>query len=181
MERFCDKCGSLVSGKVKFCPFCGGKMEFELSVSSTLDIDNDNSFWDELDNSVPQTVNASETPSVTANSTVSADVPMAQTKKQPPVQQNGGYIPQNTQQSAFSYLAQNTNSTEKLTTAQWIGTLLLSVCLGFISIILLVVWGFGKDTKEPRRSFARAMLILMPVIYFAVFIGLGVFCSILEL
>ncbi len=179
MERFCDKCGSLVSGKVKFCPFCGGKMDFELSVSSTLDIDNDNSFWDGLDNSVPQPVNASDTPSVTDTPTVGATA--AQVKKQPSVQQNGGYVPQNPQQSAFSYLAQNANSTEKLTTAQWIGTLLLSVCLGFISIILLVVWGFGNGTKEPKRSFARAMLILMPVIYFTVFIGLGVICSILEL
>lgn len=180
MERFCDKCGSLVSGNVKFCPLCGGKMEFELSVSSTLDIDNDNSFWDKLDNSVPQPVNGSDTPSATDTPTVSAATAV-QAKRQPPVQQNGGYVPQNPQQNVFSYLAQNTNSNEKLTTAQWVGTLLLSVCLGFVSIILLIVWGFGNGTKEPRRSFARAMLILMPVIYFTIFIGLGVICCILDL
>lgn len=181
MERFCDKCGSLVSGNVKFCPLCGGKMDFELSVSSTLDIDNDNSFWDELDNSVPQPANDSDTLSVTDTPKVSATATAVQTKKRPPVQQNGGYVQQNPPPSVFSYLAQNTSSTEKLTTAQWVGTLLLSMCLGFISIILLVVWGFGNGTKEPRRSFARAMLILTPVIYFAVIIGLGVFCSILDL
>lgn len=181
MERFCDKCGSLVSGKVKFCPFCGGKMEFDLSVSSTLDVDTDNSFWDELDNSVPQPVGNSDTPSVTDTATVSVDAPAAQVKKQPSAQQNGGYAPQNPQQSAFSYSAQNTNSVEKLTTAQWVGTVLLSVCFGFISVILLIMWGFGKDSKEPRRSFARAMLILLPVIYLAVVIGHGVVSSIFDL
>ena len=27
MERVCEKCGSLVSGDVKFCPSCGAPMQ----------------------------------------------------------------------------------------------------------------------------------------------------------
>lgn len=27
MERFCDKCGSLINGDVKFCPVCGEHMQ----------------------------------------------------------------------------------------------------------------------------------------------------------
>lgn len=38
MERFCDKCGSLVSGDVKFCPTCGAPMQSAVDLGKAEDI-----------------------------------------------------------------------------------------------------------------------------------------------
>lgn len=38
MERFCDKCGSLVSGDVKFCPTCGAPMQGAVDLAKAEDI-----------------------------------------------------------------------------------------------------------------------------------------------
>lgn len=49
---------------------------------------------------------------------------------------------------------------QMLTTEQWLGTIILCSCLGIISVILNVIWGYCSDVPEPKRSFSRAMLIV---------------------
>ena len=43
---------------------------------------------------------------------------------------------------------------------QWVGIIVLCSLLGPISFVLNLVWGFGSDIPEPRRSFSRAMFIV---------------------
>lgn len=38
MERFCEQCGALVSGDVKFCPSCGAPMKSAVSLDKGEDI-----------------------------------------------------------------------------------------------------------------------------------------------
>lgn len=49
---------------------------------------------------------------------------------------------------------------ETLSTSQWVGIIVLCSLLGPISFVLNLVWGFGSDIPEPRRSFSRAMFIV---------------------
>ncbi len=46
-----------------------------------------------------------------------------------------------------------------MTLGQWVGTILLTQCLGIISIILLFVWGFSNDVPLAKKNYCRAMLI----------------------
>ena len=58
---------------------------------------------------------------------------------------------------------------QAMTTAQWVGTILLCTLLGPISLILTIVWGFSSSTPEPKRSFCKAMLIVNILMYFFAF------------
>lgn len=49
---------------------------------------------------------------------------------------------------------------ETLTASQWVGTFIVCTCLGIISLIINIIWGFCSDMPEPRRSFARGMLVI---------------------
>ena len=42
----------------------------------------------------------------------------------------------------------------------WVGTILLTTCLGIISLILLFIWAFGNDTPIAKKNYCRAMLIV---------------------
>ena len=42
----------------------------------------------------------------------------------------------------------------------WVGTILLTTCLGLVSLILLFVWGFGNDVPIAKKNYCRAMLIV---------------------
>lgn len=61
-----------------------------------------------------------------------------------------------------SYNPYNPNivPSEMLTAGQWLGTFIVCTCLGPISVILNIIWGFCSDMPEPRRSFSRAMLLI---------------------
>lgn len=164
-------------------------MGFELNVSSDLDIDTSSSFLDELDTSIPE-----------IGETTDADKDMiGTTAVQTPVNMTGnvntnfsainhvpqGYVPQYMPQQSYTqqpgmHGAAPQADAEKLTTAQWFGTLILSTCLGVISIVLLILWGFSEGSREPRRSFARAMLIMVPIIHLLSFVGIGVILSLLD-
>ena len=98
------------------------------------------------------------------------DLGKAETSPQP-IQPNYGYTnntnsgygaPQYGQTPNSNTVPQNT-----MTTGQWIGTILLCTCLGIISLILNIVWGFSSSTPEPKRGFCRGMffaeLILMGI------------------
>lgn len=49
-----------------------------------------------------------------------------------------------------------------LTMGKWVATLLLTTCLGFVSWILLFVWGFSAGPKE-RQNYCKAMLIVKAI------------------
>lgn len=50
-----------------------------------------------------------------------------------------------------------------MTVGQWVGTILLTTCLGTISFILLLVWGFSNTTPETKKNYCRAMLIVYAI------------------
>lgn len=95
-------------------------------------------------------------------------VDLGKTEQQ--VQPNYGYgnQPNGTSRQNYGYgapqygqnISPNSMPSQTLTTGQWIGTILLCTCLGFISFILNIVWGFGSATPEPKRSFCRAMIVV---------------------
>lgn len=136
MERFCDKCGSLVSGDGGFCPSCGASMGSVGGVDLS------------KNSSMPST---SDIPTPTGSS----------------YQTQQNYTQPNYQQTNYSQpiyrqpvYAQN----QEMTVGQWILTIFLSV-LGIIGIILLFVWGFSADTPQPKKNYARAMLIIKAVVF----------------
>lgn len=151
MERFCDKCGSLVSGDVKFCPTCGSQMLGAVDLGkSTADI-------------MPQ-----------------GQMTQMQQPLQP-MQQNYGYTGnQSMGYGAPQYgqtYGQNVPAVQ-MTTGQWIGTILLCTCFGLISFILTAVWAFSDSTPEPKRGFCKGyffvQLILgaISVLIWLIFIGI---------
>lgn len=145
MERFCSKCGTLVSGEGAFCPQCGAPMESAVDLSK------------------PE------------GAPVSQPVQFVQPVSQPvqpfsqPVQNNtfnGG------SQSAIpnypqNYTAGNTTNTnrQEMTTGQWALTVFLTAFfpVPLVSWILLFVWGFG-DTPQPKKNYCRGMLIVKAIV-----------------
>ncbi len=71
------------------------------------------------------------------------------------------------------YNTVNSNPAGSMSVGQWVLTIFLS-SLGFIGLILLIVWGFGSDVNSPRRNYARAMLIIDVIA-----IGIAILLSIL--
>lgn len=126
MERFCDKCGSLVSGEVKFCPTCGAPMQSAVDLGKSEDI-------------MPQ-----------AQPTQTINQPVQTNYGYNPNMNTGYGAPQYGQ----SYNP-NAVPTEQMTTGKWIGTILLCSCFGLISFILTAVWAFGSNTPEPKRGFCK--------------------------
>lgn len=49
---------------------------------------------------------------------------------------------------------------QPMTLGQWVGTILLTTCLGTISLILLFIWGFSNTTPTTKKNYCRAMLIV---------------------
>ena len=132
MERICPNCKAMVEGDGQFCPECGAALPG--AVDLTKPAGNESTPI----NSNP--VNPAPTP-VNPNYSGSA----APNYSQPIYSQNN-----------------NVAYTENMTLGQWVGTILLTSCLGIISIILLFVWGFG-DTYEPKKTYCRAMLVVQAI------------------
>lgn len=139
MERFCDKCGSLVQGEGKFCPTCGAPLESAVDLSK------------------PMTGTA----------------PM-QSAPVPPPAGNPYQSPNAAQMPSYPQSYNNApvqERTEHMTVGQWVLTLFLS-SLVIIGLILLFVWGFSSDTPQPKKNYARAMLV-----WYAIAVGLVIlFC-----
>ena len=131
MERLCEKCGSLVSGDVKFCPLCGEPLKSAVDLGKVGDV-----------------------------------MPPVQTNYN--TQQSYGYsTPQYGQNNIVPVQPMQSGA---MTTGQWFGTILLCTCLGIVSLIINIVWGFSSTTPEPKRSFCRAMLIFDIVAYVFAFL-----------
>lgn len=137
MERFCSKCGSLVSGS--FCPQCGAKMENAVNLNKEED-------------TMP-TVNQPQP----MGSSQSMGYPQTTTYNN-----NANYAPM----PNYPQIANvNAERTEDMTVGQWVGTVILSQ-LGLIGLIFLLVWAFG-DTPQPKKNFAKGMLLAMVIIFAA--------------
>ena len=62
--------------------------------------------------------------------------------------------------------------TENMSVSQCVGTVILS-SLGLIGIIFLLVWAFG-DTPQPKKNYAKGMLLAMAILFAAsMIIGLS--------
>ena len=127
MERFCDKCGTLVQGEGKFCPSCGAPLESAVDLSKP---------------AAPATEPMQSAPTVNTYTSPNA----AQMPAYPQSYNNGGMI----------------ERTEDMSVGQWALTIFLS-SLSLIGIILLFVWAFSGDTPQPKKNYARGMLIIQAV------------------
>lgn len=170
-------------------------MGFELNISSDLDIDTGSSFLDELDTSLPEVsdtdatdnaVNSTAVPqpavgmpnNVNTNFSAQRHVPQGYAPLYAPPQGQARPYGGQPYQYGAQYPAQP--DVEKLTMGQWVGTLFLSTCLGMISYVLLILWGFGNGAKEPRKSFARAMLVLLPIVHVLSFFAIAILFSLID-
>lgn len=142
MERFCDKCGTLVSGDGGFCPNCGATL--------------------------PSAVNLGK-PEATVGP-MSSD-PMPNTYGTQPNYGQQSYnqsFPNNQAQMPVYPQSYNNNAVQNqyrhMTVGSWVGTILLS-SLGIIGLIFLFIWAFDGSTPQPKKNFARAYLLVMAIAY----------------
>lgn len=177
MERFCNKCGSLVSGDGVFCPNCGEKLD------SAVDLGKPASQVQDVMPSVSSTPASSSTYG-SANTTGTYGTTNSTTTNTVNTTGNmGGY---QGQMPSYSQPIQPVNTQPEMTTGQWVLTIFLSG-LGIIGIILLFVWAFGNDTPTSKRNYSRAMLIwyaisvgLVVIFYIALFACVGAAAGGLE-
>ncbi|MGN1111104.1 MAG: zinc ribbon domain-containing protein [Oscillospiraceae bacterium] len=137
MERFCNKCGSLVSGDGVFCPNCGEKLD------SAVDLGKPSTPVSDVMPMAPTTTSNTTGTYGTTNTTNTTGVGSYQ-----------GQIPSYGQPVVQVTPVNNT----EMTVGQWVLTIFLSG-LGIIGLILLFVWAFGSDTPTSKKNYARAMLI----------------------
>ncbi len=132
MERFCDKCGTLVSGDGEFCPSCGARLEGAVSSSG---VNLNKPGVEPMMPSMP-----TPTPTPTQNTYQG--------------QSNTNYA----QQPVYPQSYNQNPAQPEMTVGNWVLTIFLSG-LGIIGIILLFVWGFSDNTPTAKKNYARAMLI----------------------
>ena len=151
MERFCNKCGTLVSGEGKFCPQCGEPMESAVDLSKP----SDRAFSQPAAGSMP-----------------TAQQPIAPA----PVPQQNTYNTTGNYAQMPNYNMNNTAPAERvdnMSVGQWVGFILLTSAIPLVSLILLFVYAFG-DYPQPKKNYCRAMLILAAIgigIYILMMIG----------
>ncbi len=167
MERFCHKCGSLVSGTGSFCPLCGEAMDVDIgSVNlSKPEVPNDVMPQGSIANDVmPQAIPSAVPAAVSAPTDapyggtmpMSDAAPMGSTNTYS--QQPAGYSQPTPYQPVVYNNINTTPQGKHMTTGQWVLTTFLAN-LGIIGIILLFVWGFGDNEYPDKKNFSRAMLI----------------------
>ncbi len=167
MERFCHKCGSLVSGTGAFCPLCGESMDIAVSLTKS---EGDAAV---IENDIMPTGegNINSTPvGAPAGTQMGYAAPQNNTYAQPNTGygQPNGYAQQPYGQpnpNMAPYPAQpmpynqiTAPAAKEMTVGEWVLTIFLSG-LGVIGLVLLFVWGFGNDTPTAKKNYARAMLI----------------------
>lgn len=133
MERFCGKCGTLVTGDGMFCPNCGARLD------SVVDLSKPNM----TSNSVQSQYSDPIPTPLRTNSTYSGTSPNYNT--------------------AANMQSGSTVSSQTMTLGQWVGTILLCTCLGIVSIVLMFVWGFSDNTPPEKKNFCRAYLIVTAI------------------
>lgn len=144
MERFCSKCGTLVSGDGKFCPQCGEPMESAVDLSKP------------SEQAFSQPVNPSDTMPIAQQSASVAPAPIPQ---QNTYNTTGNYA------QMPNYNMNNNIPAEKsetMSVGQWLGFILLTSAIPLVSLILQFVYAFG-DYPQPKKNYCRAMLILAAI------------------
>ncbi len=174
MERFCHKCGSLVTGTGAFCPLCGESMELNASNSVNLNKPSDAAFGAPNNNDVMPAGTAPQSIPVTPAAAPAPAYNAGTTYAQPNV------APYPAQPTTTVYNTYNSAPVQKhMTTGQWVLTTFLSG-LGLIGLILLFVWAFGDNEYPDKKTYARAMLIwqlvavALVVVYIIIIAVLGV-------
>lgn len=143
MERFCDKCGTLVSGDGEFCPSCGARLEGAVSVPSSGGIDlNKPAGVEPMMPNEPLGYGSTPTPTPTPT----------------PNTYQGQSSPNYNQQPVYPQAYNQYQAQPEMSVGSWVLTIFLSG-LGIIGIILLFVWGFSDSTPTAKKNYARAMLI----------------------
>lgn len=138
MERFCSKCGTLVTGSGAFCPQCGAPLESAVDLNKPEPAPTSQPVYSQPVNPQP-----------------------SQPMYSQPVQNynvNQGAMPNYPQ----NYNAQPTSmnsASEEMTAGNWALTIFLTSALGIVSWILLFVWGFSSTTPQPKKNYCRGMLI----------------------
>lgn len=140
MERFCEKCGTLVSGEGTFCPNCGAAL--------------------------PGAVNLGKS-TPTVEPMLSDPMPNYYGSQSNYGQQSYNQnIPNNQAQMPVYPQSYNNNGMQdqyqQMTVGSWVGTILLSG-LGIIGLVFLFIWAFDSSTMQPKKNFARAYLLLMAI------------------
>lgn len=180
MERFCHKCGSLVTGTGAFCPLCGEAMELNTNSSVNLNKPSDAAFGAANNNDVMPTGAGNPAPQsipVTPAAAPAQPYGAAPAYAQQPAPNAAPYP---TQPTTTVYNTYNTAPVQKhMTTGQWVLTTFLSG-LGIIGLILLFVWAFGDNEYPDKKTYARAMLIwqlvavILVILYIIIIAVIGV-------
>lgn len=185
MERFCDKCGTLVNSDGGFCPMCGASMPAVVDLrkptaggnmpeagnggansgglgTADYKIDDDplglrnGSGITSNQNNTPTYVESSYNGSYNSSDNNSGSY-------------NGSYNSSNNYNNGANsggcgcsdgFNTVPGEETVNMSTLQWVGTILLGSCLGIISIIILIYWAFGGTTPQPKKNYARASLVI---------------------
>lgn len=154
MERFCDKCGTLVSGDGGFCPSCGAAMGSVFGNNGGVDL---------TKGSMPSTSDPMPTPIPTPT-----PINMGNNNYQGQSNFSQPIYPQN------NYMQNNYMQNQEMTLGQWVLTIFLSG-LGMIGIILLFVWAFSANTPTSKKNYARAMLIFQGIALVLTFLFIPLF------
>lgn len=151
MERFCENCGTLVSGDGKFCPNCGAVLESAVNLSKP-------------DMSAGQAPFADPMPTPVQNNTYGTS-PYTPTDSYNQTD-SGRYSGSSSSEYGSPLYSQNYNTSpsteDHMTVGQWVGTILLVTCIPVVSLVLLFLWAFG-DAPTEKKNFCRAYLIVAAI------------------
>ncbi len=67
---------------------------------------------------------------------------------------------------------------ESLGVGNWILTIIMSL-IPVVNLVVLLIWSFGR-VRQPRKNFARAMLVLILICVAALFAFSGVIINLLQ-
>lgn len=148
MERFCDKCGTLVQGEGKFCPSCGAPLESAVDLSKP-----------------------AGTPSVEPMQSTPVPPPMGNTYQSPNAAQMPSY-PQSYNNTSTP------ERTENMTVGQWVLTVFLSSLgiIGVILLFVWAFGDTPQPKKNYARGMLiwSAILLGLSILYcIAVFSCMG--------
>lgn len=177
---YCDNCGKQVLDGAKFCDGCGAKTgSLDAQVAATAQA----SPYSVPPNPLPfSTLPPSQpgyTPPPTPQPSYNSSPAPQPGYNTPPAPQPVYSNPQQYPGSVYQpYSVQSQTDTEPLSTGQYIVMFLL-LSIPIVNIILIFLWGFGKNVNPNKKSFARAVLIMFIVFLILWFIAGAAISSII--
>lgn len=150
MSKTCKNCGNTFEDHMNICPRCGMQYVADTMAQS-----------------------AAQYPNSQPNNGAAGSVQNPNQYPQPNYTQPS-YQQSYTQPTYPAY--SNVPPSEQMTVGNWIATILLTQCLGVISLVLLFVWGFGDNVPMAKKNYCRAMLI-----FEAIAVGLVIIMVILMI